>query len=121
MDAGAPWYYYAILAVLGMGGIGGLSQIWISIQARGKRKPEVDSIIADGARNAVESLQVALIQSNSELKEVRARLAEMETHYEAEIAALMATIETMKGSLASAEARAKALAAELAARRAERE
>lgn len=95
--------YYILLAIFGTGGIGGLAQLGHYIVARRRNKPEVDNIITEGARNAVESLQIALEQSQKEVVELRSEMDELKAKHREEIEKLNDQLDNARQLLGAAQ------------------
>lgn len=65
---------YAVIILLSGGGATAIVQIFHYFRARVRDKPEIDSIIAEGAKNAVEALQGALAERDGEISRLRAEI-----------------------------------------------
>lgn len=120
MPTNLPIGFYIIYALLAGGGVAGFAQILSWFLSRKKHEPEVENIISESARNAVEAMSSALDRANLEINSLRTKLETMEDHYEKEIAKLVEQITDMRVALGEAEYRARALTDELAKSKLER-
>lgn len=79
-------FYYIVFTMFGSSGIlAAAGQLIHWLVTRKKQEPEVSKIIAEGARTVVESLQVALEQSQKEKEGLQKELLEVQTKHKAEI------------------------------------
>lgn len=120
MPTNLPIVFYILYALLAGGGVAGAAQMLSWVLQRNKHKPEIEGIVSEGARNAVEAMSIALTQANQEIKDLRLKLSELEDKYEVEIKKLVEQIENLKMALGEAEYNARRLAREVSESRAAR-
>lgn len=86
---------WIISLLIGTGGIGAVVNVLIFIRSRKKVQPEVAQITTEGAKNAVEALQIALRESRLEVIDLRNQIVTIKEEYEAERTRLNSEIKRL--------------------------
>lgn len=86
---------WIVSLIIGTGGVGAIVNILLFIRNKKKFQPEVEQIATQGAKNAVESLQIALRESRLEVIDLRNQIVTIKKEYEIERARLNSEIKRL--------------------------
>lgn len=102
-----------IVGLFGAGGTGAIVSIIGFWRNRKKVRPEIDAIVAEGAKNAVEALQVALHSATEESRSLREELQQLRREHKVEIDRLTAQLKSAQELLDAAHEQIEALSKDL--------
>lgn len=94
---------WIVSLLIGTGGVGAIVNILLFIRNKKKVQPEVEQIATQGAKNAVEALQIALRESRLEVIDLRNQLVTREKEYDLERVRLNSEINRLTEQLTVAQ------------------